>query len=65
LLHAWAVLLSIGPHALAIMTSGRLNGTRNRIMAVGALARIRAYRFLVAHRAVLLAREVRRSPLIL
>jgi len=53
LLHAWAVLLSIGPHALAIMTSGRLNGTRNRIMAVGALARIRAYRFLVAHRAVL------------
>jgi GT2 family glycosyltransferase len=53
LLHAWAVLLSIGPHALAVMASKRLSSARNRIMAVGALGRIRAYRFVVAHRAVL------------
>jgi GT2 family glycosyltransferase len=53
LLHAWAVVFSIGPHALAVMSSNRLSGTRNRIMAIGALARIRAYRFAVAHRAVL------------
>ena len=53
LLHAWAVLLSIGPHALAAMTSDRLSGMRNRIMAISALARIRGYRFVVAHRAVL------------
>jgi GT2 family glycosyltransferase len=53
LLHAWAVVFSIGPHALAVMSSNRLSGTRNRIMAIGALARIRAYRFVVAHRAVL------------
>jgi GT2 family glycosyltransferase len=53
LLHAWAVLLSIGPHALAAMTSNRLSGTRNRVVAITALARIRAYRFRVAHRAVL------------
>ena len=53
LLHAWAVLLSTGPHAAAAMTSNRLSGTRNRILAIGALARIRAYRFLLAHRAVL------------
>ncbi len=53
LLHAWAVLLSIGPHALAATTSDRLSGMRNRIMAIGALARIRGYRFVVAHRVVL------------
>jgi GT2 family glycosyltransferase len=53
LAHAWAVLLSIGPHALAVMASNRLSGTRNRIVAIGALARIRAYRFAVAHQAVL------------
>src|ERR1700733_1808304 len=49
----WAVLFSIGPHALVAMASKRLSGTRNRILAVGALAQIRAYRFAVAHRAVL------------
>jgi GT2 family glycosyltransferase len=49
----WAVLLSIAPHALAALASKRLSGTRNRILAVGALAQIRAYRFAVAHRAVL------------
>jgi len=53
LMHAWAVLLSIGPHALAAITSNRLSGTRNRSLAIGALAWIRAYRFLVEHRAVL------------
>jgi GT2 family glycosyltransferase len=53
LLHAWAVLLSIGPHALAAIASDRLSGMRNRIKAIGALARIRGYRFVVAHRAVL------------
>src|ERR1700734_2185460 len=53
----WAVRFSIGPHALVAMASKRLSGTRNRILAVGALAQIRAYRFAVAHRAVLGSRE--------
>ena len=53
LLHAWTVLLSIGPHSLAAISSNRLGGIRNRLLAVGALARIRGYRFVVAHRAVL------------
>ena len=53
LAHTWAVLLSIGPHALIILASKRLSGMRNRIVAIGALAQIRAYRFVVAHRAVL------------
>jgi GT2 family glycosyltransferase len=49
----WMVLLSIAPHALAILGSKRLSGMRSRILAIGALAQIRAYRFMVAHRAVL------------
>ena len=49
----WAVLFSIAPHALVAMASKRLSGTRNRILAVGALAQIRMYRFVIAHRAVL------------
>jgi GT2 family glycosyltransferase len=53
LLRQWAVLLSIGPHAVVAMASKRLSGIRNRIMAIGALAEIRAYRFVVAHRAFL------------
>ncbi len=53
LAHAWAVLLSIGPHALVVMASKRLTGTRSRILALGVLAQIRAYRFAVAHWAVL------------
>jgi GT2 family glycosyltransferase len=53
LLRQWTVLLSIAPHALIAFVSKRLSGTRNRVMAIGALAEIRAYRFLVAHRAVL------------
>jgi GT2 family glycosyltransferase len=53
LLRQWAVLLLIGPHAAAAVASKRLSGVRNRIMAVGALAEIRAYRFMLAHCAVL------------
>ena len=49
----WMVLLSIGPHALVVLASKRLSGMRNRILAIGALAQIRAYRFVVAHRALL------------
>src|SRR5580658_2865190 len=49
----WIVLLSIGPHALVVLASKRLSGMRNRILAIGALAQIRAYRFVVAHRALL------------
>ena len=45
--------LSIAPHALVALASKRLSGTRNRLLAIGALAQIRAYRFAVAHRAVL------------
>jgi hypothetical protein len=47
-----AVLLSIAPHAFVALASKRLSGTRNRILAVGALAQIRAYRFAVAYRAI-------------
>lgn len=53
LLRHWAVLLSIGPHATTALTSKRLSGIRNRIMAIGGLAEIRSYRFILAHRAVL------------
>jgi GT2 family glycosyltransferase len=53
MLHEWGVLLAIAPGALAIMTTRRLSGARDRILAIGALARIRAYRFMVAHRAIL------------
>ena len=49
----WTVLLSIGPHALVALASKRLSGMRNRILAIGALAQIRAYRFAVAHRALM------------
>jgi GT2 family glycosyltransferase len=48
-----AVLLSIAPHAFVALASKRLTGTRNRLLAVRALAQIRAYRFAVAYRAVL------------
>jgi GT2 family glycosyltransferase len=53
LLHEWAVLLSIAPNVGAAVASKRLSGMRNRILAIGALVRIRAYRFAAAHRAVL------------
>ena len=57
LLRQWMVLLSILPHALVAMASRRLRGVRNRIMAIGALAEIRAYRFVIAHRALLRSLE--------
>jgi GT2 family glycosyltransferase len=53
LLRQWAALLAVVPHAFLPLVSSRLSGMRNRILAVGALARIRAYRFVIAHRAVL------------
>ena len=49
----WAVLLSIAPHAAVALMSNRVSGSRNRILAIGALAQIRAYRFVVAHHALL------------
>jgi GT2 family glycosyltransferase len=57
LVRQWTVLMSIAPHALVALASKRVSGTRNRIMAIGALAQIRTYRFLVAHRAVLRSLE--------
>ncbi len=53
LLRQWGVLLSIGPHAVVVMASDRLQGLRNRVNAIGALVQIRFYRFVVAHRVLL------------
>lgn len=50
LLRQWAVLASIAPHAIVVMTTDRLNGVRHRAMAMAALAETRAYRFAVGHR---------------
>ena len=52
LLRQSAVLLAVAPHAFLPLVSKRLKGMRNRLMAIGVLAQIRAYRFLVAYRAV-------------
>jgi hypothetical protein len=49
----WAALLAVVPHAFVPLVSSRLSGMRNRILAIGALARIRVYRLAIAHRAVL------------
>ena len=46
-------LLAAAPHAFVPLVSKRLSGIRNRLMAIGVLAQIRAYRFLVASRIVL------------
>jgi glycosyltransferase involved in cell wall biosynthesis len=46
-------LLAAAPHAFVPLASKRLSGIRNRLMAIGVLAQIRAYRFLVASQAVL------------
>jgi cellulose synthase/poly-beta-1,6-N-acetylglucosamine synthase-like glycosyltransferase len=63
LLRQCAALLAVAPHAVAPLTSARLSGIRNRLMAVGALTQIRAYRFSVACRAVMGGDEKRRpSP---
>jgi GT2 family glycosyltransferase len=52
-LRQWAALLAVLPHAFLPLTSPRLSGVRNRLMAIVGLAQIRAYRFSVAYRAVL------------
>ncbi|MBV8793360.1 MAG: glycosyltransferase [Hyphomicrobiales bacterium] len=49
----WAALFAVAPHAFVPLTSKRVSGIRNRLMAIRALAEVRAYRFMVAHRAVL------------
>jgi GT2 family glycosyltransferase len=53
LLRQWAALFAVAPQAVAPLTSPRLSGVTNRLMAVGALAYIRAYRLAIAHGAVL------------
>jgi glycosyltransferase involved in cell wall biosynthesis len=50
LLRQSAALLAVAPHAFLPLTSKRLSGSRNRLMAIAALAQIRAYRFSVAYR---------------
>jgi GT2 family glycosyltransferase len=57
LLRQWAMLLSIAPKGAAIVVTNRLNGAANRAKAIGALAQIHAYRFVVAHQAVLRASQ--------
>jgi glycosyltransferase involved in cell wall biosynthesis len=49
----WAVLLSIAPHALTVLTSKKVDGLRNRMGALWALAVIRSYRFVLAHQILL------------
>jgi hypothetical protein len=57
LLREAVALLAAAPHAFVPLASKRLSGIRNRLMAVGVLAQIRAYRFLVASRIVLRSDE--------
>jgi GT2 family glycosyltransferase len=52
LLRHWAALLAVLPHAFAPLATTRLRGIRNRLIAIGALAELRAYRFVIAHQAV-------------
>jgi len=52
-LRSWLVLLSIPPHALTILRDRRLTRWRDRVGAIGVLARIRVYRFVAAHCAAL------------
>jgi glycosyltransferase involved in cell wall biosynthesis len=52
LLRQSVALLAVVPHAFLLLGSKRLSGTRNRLMAIAALAQIRAYRFSVAYRAL-------------
>ena len=48
-LRSWAVLLSVAPHAVTILRAPALFRLRDRVGAIGVLARIRAYRFRAAH----------------
>jgi hypothetical protein len=57
LLRHWAALLAVLAHAFRPRGSRRLHGMRNRLMAIGGLAQIRAYRFSMTYRAVV-RREV-------
>src|ERR1700729_1880666 len=58
-------LLAAAPHAFVPLVSKRLSGIRNRLMAIGVLAQIRAYRFLVASRIVLEGNKSERRRLLL
>jgi glycosyltransferase involved in cell wall biosynthesis len=53
LLRQWAALLAVAPHAFVALASKRLSGMRNRMLAIAGLAQIRAYRVMIAHKAVL------------
>jgi GT2 family glycosyltransferase len=53
LLRHWAALLAVVPHAFLPLVSKRLTGMRNRMLAIGALAQLRAYRLVIAHQVVL------------
>ncbi len=53
LLREVAALVAAAPHAFVPLASKRLNGFRSRLMAIGVLVQIRAYRFLVASQVVL------------
>jgi GT2 family glycosyltransferase len=57
LLRQWAALLAVAPHAFVPLASTRVSGIRNRLMAIGALAQLRTYRFWVAYRAVMRRHE--------
>jgi GT2 family glycosyltransferase len=53
LLRQWAALFAVAPQAFLPLASKRLGGIRNRLAAIGALAELRAYRLVIAHKAVL------------
>jgi GT2 family glycosyltransferase len=53
LLREFVAVLAVAPHAFAPLASKGLSGIRSRLLAIGVLAQIRAYRFVVACRAVL------------
>jgi GT2 family glycosyltransferase len=53
LLRHWAALIAVVPHAFVPLVSKRLTGVRNRMLAIGALAQLRAYRLVIAHQVVL------------
>jgi glycosyltransferase involved in cell wall biosynthesis len=53
LLRHWAALLAVVPHAFLPLVSKRLKGMRNRMLAIGALAQLRAYRLVIAHQVIL------------
>lgn len=53
LVRSWAVLLSIAPHLVQIAISPKLGRWRDRVAAATVLVRLRVFRFLRAHQAVL------------